>query len=116
MANITPAFKVGSRNRKDNYLLISILPVIAKIFGKLTSQKPSSHFDNKLSKFECGLWKGYGTNHCILLMIEKCKKAVINKKVLGALLSHISKTFDSISHDHPIAKLHAYGLLFLELK
>ena len=49
-------------------------------------------------------------------MIEKCKKAVINKKVLGALLSHISKTFDSISHDHPIAKLHAYGLLFLELK
>ena len=40
-------------------------------------------------------------------MIEKCKKAVINKKVLGALLSHLSKIFDSISHDHSIAKLHA---------
>ena len=49
-------------------------------------------------------------------MIEKSKKAVDSKMVFGALLSDLSKTFDSISHDHPIAKLHTYGLLFLAMK
>ena len=32
-ANVTPAFK-GSRNKKDNYRPISILPIISKIFEK----------------------------------------------------------------------------------
>ena len=34
-ANGTPVFKQGSRNQKDNYRLISILPFISKIFEKL---------------------------------------------------------------------------------
>lgn len=49
-------------------------------------------------------------------MIEKSKKAVDNKMVFGTLLSDLSKTFDSISYDHSIAKLHTYGLLFLAMK
>ena len=31
-ANITPVFKVGSRNQKDNYRPLSIPPIIAKMF------------------------------------------------------------------------------------
>ena len=116
LANIIAAFKVGSTKQKDTYIPISILPIIAKIFEKLISQQLSSHFDNNFSKFECGLWNGYGTKNCLLLMIEKSKKAVDNKMVFGALLSDLSKTFDSISHDHSIAKLHTYGLLFLAMK
>ena len=34
-ANVTPVFKQGSRNQKDNYRPISILPIISKIFEKL---------------------------------------------------------------------------------
>ena len=34
-ANITPAFKQGSRNLKDNYRPFSILPVVSKIFEKI---------------------------------------------------------------------------------
>ena len=38
LPNITPVFKVGSRKQKGNYIPISILPIIAKIFEKFTSQ------------------------------------------------------------------------------
>ena len=46
-----PVFKVGSRNQKDKYRLISILPIIAKIFEKLIAQQLSNHFDNIFQNF-----------------------------------------------------------------
>ena len=45
LSNITPAFKQGSRNLKDNYRPI-ILPIISKIFEKLLCKQLSNHFDN----------------------------------------------------------------------
>ena len=54
----------------------------------------------------------YFTHHCLLLMIQKWKKAVDNKKAFGALLTGLSKAFDCISHDLVTAKLHACRLSF----
>ena len=49
-------------------------------------------------------------------MLEKWKHDVDNKKVFGALLTDLSKTFDRICHDLVIAKLNAYGLSLPALK
>ena len=49
-------------------------------------------------------------------MIDKWKKAVENNKVFGAILTDLSKAFDSICHDLLVAKLHAYGLSLPALK
>ena len=43
-------------------------------------------------------------------MLEIWKGATDNDKAFGALLTDFSKTFDCLSHDLLIAKLHAYGL------
>ena len=58
-ANVTTVFKQGSRNQKDNYRPISILPIISKIFEKLICRQLSNHFDKILSKFQCGFRKDY---------------------------------------------------------
>ena len=115
-ADITPAFKQGSRNRNDNYRPISILPVVSKIFEKLMCKQLSTHFENIFSKFQCGSRKNFGTQHCLLLMIDKWKKAVDKNKVFGAILTDLSKAFDCICHDLLIAKLHAYGMSLPALK
>ena len=58
-ANVTPVFKNGNRNQKDNYRPMSILPIISKIFEKLICRQPSNHFDNIFSKFQCSFRKDF---------------------------------------------------------
>ena len=115
-ANVTPFFKKSNQNQKDNYRPISILPIISKIFEKLICRQLSNHFDNIFSKFQCGFRKGFCAQHCLLLMIDKWKKAVDNNKVFGAILTDLSKAFYCICHDLLVAKLHAYGLSLHALK
>ena len=50
--------------------------------------------------------KVYGTQHCLLLMLEIWKEATDDNKALGALLTDLWKVFDCLSHDLLIAKLH----------
>ena len=52
----------------------------------------------------------------LILMLEKWKHAVNNKKVFGALLTDLLKAFNCICHDLLIAKLNAYGLSLPALK
>ena len=43
-------------------------------------------------------------------MLEEWKSSNDNKTNFGALLTDLSKAFDCLSHELPIAKLNAYGL------
>ena len=70
-ANVTLKFKQGSRNQKNDYGPISILFIISKIFEKLICRQLLNHFDNILSKLQCGFRKVYTLQHCLILMINK---------------------------------------------
>ena len=93
-ANIMPVFKKGGRNKKENYSPVSILPIISKMFEKILSNQLYIYFENVFSKFQCGFRKGFSTQHCLLLMIEKWKKAVDKDQTFGALLIDLSEAFD----------------------
>ena len=110
IANVTPVFKQGTRNLKDNYRLTSILPIIYKLLEKLICRQLSNHFNNRFSKFQCVFRKGFNAQHCLLLMIDEWKKAVDNNKAFDGVFIDLSKAFDCICHDLIVAKLHAYGL------
>ena len=65
--------------------------------------------DQFVSKYQCGFQKGLSAQHCLLSMLQKCKKPGDTKKNFGALLTNLSKAFDSLPHDLIIAKHIAYG-------
>ena len=64
------------------------------------------YFDNILFPSQCGVRKGYSTQHCLLVMIEKFKEATDRGNELGDLLTDLSKTFDCINYLLLIAKLY----------
>ena len=109
IADITPAHKKDETTTKENYRPVSILPSISKIFEGNMFNQISTYIDNHLSKYLCGFRKGYSTQQCLILMLEKWKKALDNHNVAGALLTDLSKAFDCLNHELLIAKLAAYG-------
>ena len=82
LANITPVFKEGVRTSKDNYRPVSILPAFSKMFERLLSRQLLDFFDYILSKFQCTFRKGYGTQHCLLVMLEIWKELPTITKLL----------------------------------
>ena len=76
----------------------------------------SSFFDNFLSKQQCDFWQGYSTQHYLLALLEKWKRAVDSGQIIGALLTDLSKAFDCLDHKLLIAKLNAYAFSLPALK
>ena len=109
IADITPAHKKDETTTKENYRPVSILLSISKIFERNMFNQISTYIDNHLSKYLCGFRKGYSTQQRLILMLEKWKKALDNHNVAGALLADLSKAFDCLNHELPIAKLAGYG-------
>ena len=110
MAEITPLCKEDDRTKKDYYRPVSILPSVLKIFEKNMYDNINKIMNDKLSPYLCGFRKGYNTQYYLMIMLEKWKKAIDNKKVAGALLTDLSKAFDCLHHDLLIAKLEAYRI------
>ena len=70
-ADIKPIYKKESRNEKENYRPVSILPNLSKIFERCIYDQLKDHLDKLLSKYQCGFRKGFSTQHCLLAMIKK---------------------------------------------
>ena len=108
-----PVFKKDSKNSKENYRPVRILPNISEIYERCMYKQMSNYLGNLFSKFQCGSRQGISAQHCLLAITEKWKKCVdkcVGKgKTFGALLIDLSKAFDCLPHDLIIAKLNAYG-------
>ena len=110
MADVTPVHKKDETTIKDNYRPISILPCISKIFERIMHLQISRYMGFYLSEYLCGFRKGYSTQNCLILMLEKWRKRLwINAIMQGDL------RLDCLNHGLLIAKLDAYGFNYSSL-
>ena len=64
--------------------------------------------ENKLSDYITGFSKSHGTQHSLMILLEKWKNVLDNGNTC-ALIMDLSKAFGTINHDLLLAKLRAYG-------
>ena len=61
-------------------------------------------------KFQCSFWKKYNTKLALTAMIEKTRKIFNKGRTFCTLLTDVSETFNCMTHDLLIAKLHALNV------
>ena len=67
--------KKNAKFNKTNYGPVSILTNISKIYEKLLYNQLSKYFDSLLATNQCGFRKGFSSQYCLLVMLEKFKEA-----------------------------------------
>ena len=81
---------------------------------KLLYNQLSKYFDSLLATNQCRFRKGFSSQYCLLVMLEKFKEAIDRGNQFGALLTDLSKAFDCIDHKLLIAKFSEYGVFLPE--
>ena len=85
------------------------MPTVSKIYERCLYDQVNEYFQQLFSKLQCGFRKGHSAQHCLLVLIENCRKFLDKRGFAGLLLTDLSKAFDCIDYELLIAKLHAYG-------
>ena len=107
-ADVIPIHKKDDKTDKENYRPINILPNLSKVYERLMCNQIYPYFDTLFSKFQCAFRKGFNGLHCLLAMIENWRKTLDKSGETEAVLTDLSKAFDSIDHNLLITKLDAY--------
>ena len=110
IADITPLHKKDEKTLTKNYRPVSLIPVVSKLYERNMCNQIIDYIQIHLSPYLFGFRKGHSTEQCLVIMLEEWKKPLDKKGNAGAILTDLSKAFDSLSHDLLIVKLSAYGL------
>ena len=103
-------FKKKDPLDKENYRPVSILPALSNFFERIPADQMTEFFDNIFSPSLFAFRKCISCQTILLKMMEDWRKALDDRKYVGAVLMDLSKAFDCMPHNLLIAKLHAYGL------
>ena len=116
-AKVTPIYKSEAHSLFDNYLPVSVLNMLSKIFEKVIAQQIATYLENNelLYKHQHGFRKNNCTQDAVIYLHDHIRQEVIRKNVTGALYIDLRKAFDTVSQSCFLSKLSYYGICGTEL-
>ena len=108
LAEVSPVFKKKDDLDKENYRSVIILSHVSKFFERIMYEQIEDFMEDKLSNLLTGFRKNHSSQHCLMCMLEKRKKALDKGGYICAIFMDLSKAFDTLNRNLLIAKLGAY--------
>ena len=83
LSDITPVFKKLDPSDKANYRLVSILPLVSKLFEKIMYDQLYEYIVHFLNQPLCGFRKAHSTQHALFRLLQKWQKELDSGKLGG---------------------------------
>ena len=112
LAMVVPIHKKGSKLEVGNYRPISLLSNINKLLEKIIHERTYNFLEkyNCIYKYQYGFRRSHSTNHALIEITEKVRKALDSGKFACGIFVDLQKAFDTVNHDILLNKLEHYGL------
>ena len=110
-SRVIPLHKKGTKERKENYRPVSILPSTIKVLEEVVRRQLTKHFESKqlIPASQFGFRAGRSTVLAAASAEHDWKSAKQKKLQCGALFFDLSAAFDCINQDLLAQKLKVYG-------
>ena len=110
-AYVFPVHKANSKLSVSNFRPISILPILSKIFEKVSTRLMKFlKSTNAIFEHQFGFQAGKSTDLAILDIHSKIVEAFENKELACCVFLVFAKAFDTVNHKILIRKLEYYGI------
>ena len=110
---MVPVFtNVGERSTAKNYLLVSLLSVVSKVFEKLINNRIVDHLEKcgHFSDFQYGFRSSRLTADILTVVSDRTAGAFNRSEATQAVTFDISKTFGRVWHAGLLRKLKSHGI------
>ena len=112
IARVIPLPKVSNPSNNDDYRGISILPLLSKIYEKVSHIQLYKYCikHNIIFKDQYGFQSRKSTNNAIINQMQYLYKTIDSGNLVFSIFLDFKKAFDCVDHEILLAKLFVYGI------
>ena len=108
---ICPIYKgEGSKSSPNNYMPISVLPIVARLFEKIIHNQLYDHIKGRLYKYQSGFRPKHSMETAVLNALNRWFLNIDQGQYNLVVVLDLRKAFDTFNHEILLKKLGHYGV------